>query len=227
MVKWLTKLPKPAGILAANDARGLQVIDACRQAGLAVPDEVAVVGADNDELICSLCNPPLTSITLDAVDAGFRTMQALHAMILKKPPGSREIHIPAIQIVARKSTATAMAHDERVRKARQFILQKAHEMIQVGEVAEHVGISRRSLETHFVKSTGRSLLKEIVRVRIERAKTLLLSSSAPIHAIATASGFSDANYMCKVFKKNVGCSPNGYRATKPAPAPKAPPRLAR
>jgi len=213
--RWLEKLPKPVGIMAANDARGLQVLDACRQGALSVPDEVAVIGVDNDELICSLCHPPLTSIVLATTEAGYRSARALHALILKKRVRDCQILIPAIQIIARESTATAVAQNWRVEKARRFILQKAGEMIQVRNVVEHVGISRRSLEAHFSRSVGHSLLQEILRVRIERVKGLLLSSASPIHLIAEKGGFSNANYMCKAFKKAVGCSPQTYRLQTP------------
>jgi len=211
LMRWLKELPKPVGIMAANDARGLQVLDACRQSALSVPDEVSVLGADNDELICSLCHPPLSSITLATQEAGYRAAQALHALMLGRRVKTRQILIPSTQIIARESTATAVAQDWRVEKSRRFILQKAGDMIQVGDVVDHVGTSRRSLEAHFARSVGHSLLKEILRVRIERVKGLLLSSASPVHLIARNTGFSNANYMCKAFKKAVGCSPQAYR----------------
>ena len=213
MIRWLKRLPKPLGVMATNDARGLQVLDACRQAGLAVPHEVAVIGVDNDELICSLCHPPLTSITLGAVDAGYRTAGALHALMQYERVQVRQIFIPATQVIARESTATAVASDWRAEKARRFILQKAGEMIQVRDVVDYVGVSRRSLEAHFARTVGHSLLQEILRVRIEKVKSMLLSSGGgPIHLMAQRAGFSNANYLCKAFKKAVGCSPQAYRA---------------
>ena len=211
MAKWIRKLPKPVGIMAANDARGLQILDACRQGGVTVPDEVAVIGVDNDELICTLCDPPLTTITLATADAGYRAAQALHALMLKQPPGTRQILIQARHILGRQSTETAVAPDWRVEKARKFILKQASEMIQVRQVVEHVGVSRRSLEAHFAESVGHSILKEILGVRIERVKALLHGSTKPLEVIARGAGFSQANYMCKAFRKAIGCSPQEYR----------------
>ena len=127
MIRWLKNLPKPIGIMAANDACGLRVLEACRAARLVVPEEISVIGVDDDELLCSLCHPPLSSIGLATVSAGYRVAQTLHALMLGQPVDPLPIVIPPSHVIPRDSTATAFALDARVEKARRFILKQARQ----------------------------------------------------------------------------------------------------
>ena len=215
MIRWLRDLPKPIGIMAANDACALRVLEACRAARFVVPEEISVIGVDDDELLCSLCHPTLSSIGLATVAAGYRVAQTLHALMLGRPVDPLPIVILPSHVIPRDSTATAFALDARVEKARRFILKQARQMIQVRDVVEHVGVSRRSLETHFARSLGRSILQEILRVRLEQVKARLLGTRQSVYAIAQASGFADAHYMSKAFKKTFGLSPQAFRACPP------------
>lgn len=213
LAQWVKSLPKPVGILAANDARAIQVLNVCRQGKFSVPNEISIMGVDNDELICSLCDPPLSTVMLASVEAGYRTAEALEALMSGRDPGTRQIVISPIHVIARGSTATSGASDWRVEQARKFIFDNASRLIQVSDVAEHLKISRRLLELLFAKQVGHSLLKEILHVRLEKVKDLLLSSTLPVSAIAKQCGFAHANYLCKVFKREIGCSPQSFRAS--------------
>jgi LacI family transcriptional regulator len=212
LARWLGRLPHPTGIIAPTDLRGRQVIEACREAGLRVPEDAAVIGVDNDPLLCALCDPPLTSVALDVEGAGWEAAALLDRLMRGEQVASRTILIKPTHVVARRSTATAQAPDPQVAAARQFILQHARRLIQVTDVAEHAGLSRRTLESRFRAATGRSVLGEIRRVRLDQVSTLLRETNASVSDIAATSGFASANYLAKVFQRIHGVSPRAFRA---------------
>lgn len=212
LLEWLTSLPKPVGVVTWANAQGRAVIDACRHAGLLVPEDVAVLSGDDDELLCETCLPRLSAIAVAAEQIGERAAELLQLMIDRRPLPPAPIAVSPIGIVTRQSTDTlAIDHPDLV-QAVGFIREHATEHIHVEDVLKAVPISRRSLERAFQEVLGRSPADEIRRVRIERAKHLLATTDMPIPKVARASGFGNGGYLATVFKQVTGMTPLKYRS---------------
>ncbi|HMP06696.1 MAG TPA: substrate-binding domain-containing protein [Lacipirellulaceae bacterium] len=211
LAEWIRRLPKPVGLFACNDNRGREVLEACRLAELRVPEDVAVLGVDDDEVFCQLANPPLSSVALNAETAGFRAAELLDGMMqgrIKKP---RRIVVEALCVVARRSTDIVAVDDPDVAAALQFIHREQGRDISVGSVVEEVAVSRRNLEKRFRETIGRTILEEIQNTRLERAKRLLLETSYPVSKIADIAGFGSTGYFIQFFQTRVGKTPRRFR----------------
>ena len=210
---WLSRLPRGLGVFAAMDQRGRHVIEACREVGLRVPDDVLVLGVDNDPLLCELCEPSLSSIALDAYRAGYSAAQILHGLMMGlKPEPNTRILVKPTHVSRRQSTASGFDQDRVVASARRFIFDHFQDKnLQITDVARHCGVSRRLLETRFVQAMGRTLLHELTEVRMERARTLLCDTAEPVTAVAAASGFAESNYFTKAFRQRHGLAPLKFR----------------
>ncbi|XHR27922.1 MAG: XylR family transcriptional regulator [Chthoniobacteraceae bacterium] len=211
LVRWLAAQPKPLGVMAALDARGRQVIEACMEAGLSVPDEVAVIGVDNDELLCELCDPPLSSVALNAEKAGYEAAELLEAMMRGQKAPPRQILIEPTHVVARQSTEIAATDDRKIADALRFIRHEANRPLGIPDVAEHIGLSRRSLELRFRRALGHTVLTEIRRSQLERVRAFLIETDWPIGKIAQHCGFSNGNYLGKIFRKEFEETPQSFR----------------
>jgi LacI family transcriptional regulator len=227
---WIRHLPKPAGVMACYDIRGREVLDACRQLGVSVPDEVAVIGVDNDELLCDLADPPLSSVIPDTQRTGYeaaRLLDLLMAMRKGTAPlsskgqsplssGRRELPtahlIKPLGIVTRDSTDVLATDDSDLSAAVRFIRAHATHGIKVEDVLRAVPLSRRVLESRFQKLLGRTPHEEITRVQIERVKELLTETSLSLSAIAHRAGYRHVEYMSVAFKRETGQPPSAYRA---------------
>jgi LacI family transcriptional regulator len=208
---WLRDLPKPVGLMAAYDIRGRQVLDACRRVNAAVPDEVAVIGVDNDELLCTLSHPSLSSVIPNPQQIGYEAAtllgKALEGMKLK-----RETHyVGPSGIATRQSTDVLAITDESVARAVRFIREHACEGIKVDDILKEVPMARRSLERRFHDLLGRSIHSEIARLQLDRAKTLLRDTSLTLDQIAEKAGFHHPEYLSAVFKKQLGTTPGKFR----------------
>lgn len=208
---WLTSLPKPIGLLASNDDRGQLVTEACRAANLRVPEDVAVIGVDNDELVCGLSNPPLSSIVLNFHKAGYASAELLHQMILGKPAHPRRILVTTSHIVTRHSTSILAVDDSLVSQAITFIRQNNRRRLSVTEVARAVAASRRVLEKRFRACLNRSVLAEIRRQRVEQITRLLAETTHSIGEIAELTGFEGPQHFARYFRAEKGTSPNAFR----------------
>ena len=208
---WLLSLPKPIAIMACYDARGQQVLDACQRARLSVPEEVAVLGVDNDELLCSLSPPPLSSINPNALHSGWVAAALLDQMMGGLPVEIRSYLSNPAGIITRQSTDVLAADDHHVARALRYIRERGHEGISVSDVVDTVGISRRSLETRMKKTIGRSPHEEIMRVQINRAKQLMLGSFLTLSDVAERCGFQNTEYLSVAFKRATGMPPRDYR----------------
>lgn len=215
--RWLGTIRKPVGIMACYDLRGQQVLDACRRHGIAVPDEVAVVGVDNDDLLCELSHPPLTSVIPNTARTGYEAAKLLDQLMRNQPGDAEHPHlIPPLGIATRQSTDTLAIEDRQLAKAVKFIRDRACEGINVADVLREVPQARRVLESHFKKTLGRTPHQEIIRVRLERVKRLLSETELTLDAIAERVGFSHVEYLSVAFKREVGMPPSKYRnASKP------------
>ena len=212
IAEWVSRLPKPVGIMACYDLRGQQVLDACRRRGIAVPDEVAVIGVDNDELLCNLSDPPLTSIVPNAHRAGYEAASLLDQLMTGRKVHSLTNLIPPLGLVTRQSTDVLAIEDRHVVNAVRFIRERACDGINVSDVLKAVPQSRRLLETRFKKLIGRTLHEEILRVQLNRVRELLTSTDLSLEAIAERTGFVHSEYLSVVFKRETGTPPSRYRA---------------
>jgi len=213
MADWLLSLPKPVGVLACYDIAGQELLEACKIFGLDVPDSVAVIGVDNDELMCNLTSPPLSSIQTDAVGTGFLAASLLDQMMsgVALPPELRLVE--PLRVVTRQSSDLLFVSDPIVAKALRIIRAKADEGIAVATVQSAVGLSRRSLDQRFLSALGRTVHEEVTRVRMDRLASLLISTNWTLGHLAERLNFSHAEYMGVAFKKFTGKSPGEYRRT--------------
>ncbi|MCJ7777296.1 MAG: DNA-binding transcriptional regulator [Sedimentisphaerales bacterium] len=209
---WLIQLPKPIGLMACNDDQGQYVLEACKIAGLAVPEQVAIIGLGNDDLICDLVAPPLSSIAVSAEKAGYEAAEALDKIMAGEKVTNQAIIIRPTHIVTRQSTNVFAVADRDVLTALRFIHRHAkNEAIQVDDVLRAVSLSRRSLYNRFTQILGRSVHEEIKRVRVNQLARLLVSTSLSISHIASDLGYTDIKNIARYFKQQKGMTPLEYR----------------
>jgi LacI family transcriptional regulator len=204
-------LPKPIGLFACSDEQGRRVLEACQAANVHVPDDVALVAVDNDEILCDLCNPPMSSIALNTQKAGFEAAIELDRMMTGKKPKRQEIIVEPLRVVERQSSEVLAIEDRDVAMALRFIREHAADPIRVADVLNEVPMSRRAMESRFRTVLGRSPNAEIVRTHVERAKMLLTTTSMGISWVAVNSGFATPDYMTYVFQRATGMKPLQFR----------------
>ena len=211
LIKWLRKLPQPAGVMTTHDSQGVQVLDACRRAGLHVPDEVAVASVDNDPVLCELASPPLTSLDQNAQKLGYEAAALLGRMMRGDKIAAANFFFEPGEVVTRQSTDVVAVKDPQVSKAIRFIRGNACSGIDGTQIARASGLSRRALEKKFRTVTGRTPMEQVHEIRLRRVKQLLTETDGTLPVIAGQSGFEYHEYMCRFFKKQTGMSPGEYR----------------
>jgi LacI family transcriptional regulator len=211
LAAWLTELPKPVGIMATNDLMGQQILEACLRLGIDVPGQVAVIGADNDEPVCKVAHPPLSSVVINDHQRGYEAAGLLDRLMRGDPPPGETIYVEPAGVVSRASTDIMAIEDDVVVRALRFLREHACDHIGVDEVVASVPVSRSVLERKFRKVVGRSINAEIVRVRIARAIELLTDTRLELKVIAARAGFGSQAYMNAVFQSKVGRTPGSYR----------------
>jgi LacI family transcriptional regulator len=209
--RWLQRLPKPVGLFASNDVLARSLADTCVQLGLHVPDQVALLGVDDDELACSLASPPLSSIAIPGQRIGYEAAKMLDRAICERRMPTGRVFLPPIRVVARQSTETMAISDPVVIAALRYIHTAAVEGANVAGVVRATGAGRRDLERKFRAIVGRSVLQELRRARIERAQALLANTDLPMPTVAKLSGFSSAHRLAIVFHRVCGMPPTAYR----------------
>jgi len=214
VVRWVKRLPRPAGVMACNDFRGMQLVDACRAAKVAVPDQVAVIGVDNEQVACELCNPPLTSVIPDAEGIGYQAAHLLDSMMKGRTPTAREQYVAPKGIVVRQSTDTTAIDDPVVVQAMHFIRQHACAGIGVEDVLEELAVSRSNLQRRFRAVLGRSVHDQIQDHRLERVKQLLRTTDLSLAEIADRSGFKHSEYLSVLFKRRMGQTITAFRQSQ-------------
>ena len=210
IAEWLRKLPRPLGLMACNDDLGHEVIAAAKLANLSVPDDVAIVGVDNDEVVCGLTDPPLSSVAVNFERAGYEAAHVLAGLMRGESAPSRIVVSPT-HVVPRRSTSLLAVEDSNLAKALRFIRDRVQESPSVEAVAKAAGISRRALEKRFRDSLGRSVLDEIRRVRTDQIARLLVETELPVAQIAEQLGFADVQHIARYFRSAKAMSPLAYR----------------
>jgi len=211
VTEWLQALPKPCGLMASNDDRAELVTEACKAADLSVPDEVAIVGVDNDQTICDLCTPPLSSVALNIRKAGYDAAALLDRMMAGEATVARTIHIEPTHVVTRQSTDILAVDDPDVAAAMRYIRRFAKMNLGVDSVVAHTNVSRRVLEKRFRQTLGCSIHDKIRQVRIALATAMLTETQMPIAQIAHELDFPDVAHLSRYFRKAKGLSPAQYR----------------
>ena len=212
---WLRALPKPVAIMVAWDVRGRQVLDACMKAGVSVPQEVAVLSVDNDEILCETTNPPMSSIQMGPEEACYQAARLLDGLMRGKgPPRKHVITYGAVRVVTRRSTEAIRIDDPLVVKALEFIWLNIGAPMTVADVARHLSVSRRLLEMHARKTLGRTVHDEILRVRLDRAQSLLRDTRMTVNEVADACGFAGPSHFGRRFQDAFHLTPSAFRANK-------------
>lgn len=211
LASWLRHLPKPTGVMACVDVRAFQLIDAAQRAGLLVPEEIALLGVNNDLIRCELSYPSLSSIALNAHQTGYRAAEVMDCLLRKEGTIPAETRIDPLNVVTRLSTDILAVGDRNVAAALSVIRERACKGINVDEVAALAFASRSQLEKKFRRYIGRSPQAEIRRVQVERVKELLTETDLPLKTIAGMTGFEHIEYLSVVFKRLTGCSPGQFR----------------
>lgn len=215
--RWLAELPEPCALFAANDQCSLQVITLCRELGLRVPEEIAVLGVGDDSLICEFARPHLTSIAVPSRRVGFAAAARLDAWLHGRRGRGSTLLAPG-GVVSRQSTDLARTDDEQVNRALRFIRANFARRINIADVVREVGVSRRLLERRFRLSLGTSPLQELQQARLQRARHLLVTTAAPLAGIAHQCGYANASQFVTAIKRDTGMTPGKYRKTDdPAP----------
>jgi len=208
---WLKKLPRPTAILTCHDLMALRISDALRDLAIRVPDEAAVLGVDNDPMICELANPPLSSVETPQEQIGFEAARRLDRLMLGTAPRSAPAMLGPLRVVTRQSSDVMATDDRAILAAMHFIEQHADQPLRVDQVADAADISRRSLETRFAERLGRTILDEIQAAHVRRACTLLEQPNWSLERVALASGFNSRERFSCVFRQVMGQTPGTYR----------------
>lgn len=208
---WIKSLPPRTAILACNDVRAQQLLAVAARVGRRVPDDLAVMGVDDDEVICELTNPRLTSIRPDTHGLGYTAAYWLHLLMQGSPLPKRSLSVPPLGITERASTDVIASNDPLFVEAARFIRSNVKSGIDAKAVVDQVGCSRSTLEGRFRSLLGRSIKDEITRVRIMRARILLRETRMTVEQIAAACGFATASHFSRVFKESENITPGRFR----------------
>ena len=197
--------------MACNDDRGQEIIEACKVAQLNVPDQIAIIGVDNDELVCELAVPQLSSVSIQFENLGFRAAKMLKQLMDGKKPSKDNVYASATHVIKRQSTNLLFIDDQQIVKAIRFIQENPRKLIQVEDVAEACSLSRRTLERRFKKATKKSVSDEIRHMRAEQIARMLEDTNMTVLQIAHALNYPDGKHLSRIFYKEKGESPRDYR----------------
>ena len=209
--EWLQSLPRPVGIMACDDNQASILLEACRTLGIRVPFDAAIIGVDNDEILCTMSEPSLSSIDVDLERGGYETAALAAQMVKYGLFEGPDIVLQPLSIITRTSSSVIATKDPAIHQALQFINDHVDHKILVTDVLEHVPMSRRLLEQRFLKATGTTIYQYICNVRINRFAQLLLSSKDSIADIAARMDEADPKSIARRFQAIKGCTPSAYR----------------
>ena len=210
LVKWLKELPKPASVMVAWDTRAMDVMNACRTAHLKIPEQIAILGVDDDELLCENASPPLSSIKPDFNNVGFRAAEALDSL-MNRQPSTSVIFCDPIAVTERESAKSISPAVHLVNRAIAFIKANACNGVRISDVVEHLGVSRRLADLRFHEIQGRSIGAALEEQRLSETRRLLATTSRSIRQIAIACGYANPNRLSHVFTQRYGVSMRDWR----------------
>jgi LacI family transcriptional regulator len=211
VVRWLRELPEPCGLLCATDSHAVQLTRCCRTRGILVPEQIAVLGVDNDPVLCAVCFPRLSSIELGSARIGYEAAALLDRMIRGRSRPKRGVCIEPQGVIARESTDILAIDDLEMAQAVRMIREKSCRHLRVAQLAEDLGLSRRAFEQRFQKALHRNPKAEIVRYQMERAKSMLSNTDLPMSKLAKECGFTSMAYFSRAFRRQFGLTPRDYR----------------
>ena len=211
LAKWLKQLPKPVAVFACNDILAYQIINVCNAMKIRVPEEVSVLGVDNDPVFCDISNPSLSSVDPNAANIGYEAAALLHKLIRKQTPEDVHIVVPSKGVMARRSTDVLAIQIPEVAEAIRYVRRHAFEPLTAVKMVRDLNISRATLQNWFLTHLGHSVKTEITLTRVKHIQDLLLNTDESIETIARRSGFLHVVSMFRVFKKHVGLTPGEYR----------------
>lgn len=211
VINWIKSLPKPVGIMACNDDRGQHILEVCKLIGLKVPDDVAVIGVDNDPMICTIGNPPLTSVALNIELAGYETAKLLDRLMSGEKMKGQQIIVSPTFVVQRQSTDNLAIDDADIVNAVRFIKENAAKKINVDQIVNSTSVGRRVLERKFKKYIHKSICSELRHVRIEMISKMLIETDLPISEIVSQFSFSDMEHISRYFRKEKGMGLTQFR----------------
>ncbi|MDC0935716.1 helix-turn-helix domain-containing protein [Pirellulales bacterium] len=209
---WIAGLPKPIGIFSWATTAGAQLLDVCRYGRIVVPDDVAVLAGDDDDLMCNTTVPPMSAVITASEQIGYQAANRLDRLMAGHPDFNEDELIDPLAVASRQSTEALAIDDLDLLRAVRYLRQHATGVVRVSEVAASVPMTRRSLERRFHDVLGRSPLEEIQRLKLERCRELLVTTGMSIANIATASGFGTPEYMTTLFRKRFNTTPLRYRS---------------
>jgi LacI family transcriptional regulator len=211
LIQWIDRLPKPAGVMTSTDLLGQQFLEACLRAQVSVPDTIAVIGVDNDEPICRIASPPLSSVIIDDQRRGYEAAMLLSRLMAGEPKPDRPTFVDPVGVQARASSDVYAIDDDLLVKALRFLRENATTSVGVTDVAHELHVSRSLIERKFRRLLGRSINDEIIRLRVNLAIQLISETKLELTSIAVRCGFSSQAYMTSVFKTRIGRTPGSYR----------------
>jgi LacI family transcriptional regulator len=211
LADWVASLSKPCGVMVCSDQRGARMLEACRRARVLVPDEVAVIGVDDDEPLCDVCNPPLSSVRPDHFRVGFEAAALLDRMMQGEAPPRKPVFVEPQGVSTRLSSDVLAIEDRQIAAVLRAIRDHQGTDIRVDDLARLAGFSRSVLQRRFRATMGHSVHQEILRIRIQRAQALLVETEIPLMEIAERTGFRHQEYMGSVFKSRTGKTPGAIR----------------
>lgn len=211
LTQWLQMLPKPIAIMACDDNQAHHIVEICNKQGIRIPEDVAILGVDNDDAVCSLCIPPLSSVNQNVEKGGYETAEMISKMIKNPNMPIHDIVVKSTYISTRSSTDIYATKDVNIQKVLKYIHTNCHRRLNVEELLEIVPMSRRLLEVRFREVTGQPIYGYILDLRMDRFARQLIETNLPLTDIAFEQGLSDYKYAARLFKKNRGLSPTEYR----------------
>ncbi len=209
--KWLISLPKPVAIFACDDSFALQISQLCKINNISIPDEIALMGVDNDEMICNLSDPPITSILLDVEKGGFEAARLLHQMVKERRNVPFNIVVKPVRIETRKSTEKLVIQNNHVKTVVEYIENNYITLKSIDELVNLIPLSRRILEIKFKEEMGTSIYQYIIRCRIDHLANLLITTNDTLFDVVLQSGFNDCKNISRIFKKYKNCTPYEFR----------------
>ena len=209
--KWLRNLPKPVALMVCSDQRGLTLLEACREEGIAVPERVAVVSVDNDVLLCGISSPRLSSVRAGHNRVGFESARLLDSLMAGAAPPKDVIHVPPVGIISRRSSEVTAITDAVVAEGLHYLHEHLASDMTNDTIARHAGISRTAFQRRFRESTGTTVREFLIKERLRRAQSLIVETDMPLADIATRTGFRHQEYMGFVFKERLGITPGSLR----------------